>query len=90
MALVIDYGKAMARQRWLAQQEDERVAQGEATQQPAGAMRGQEGGTTRGQQEMMQQPASMTRLQEGGMMRRQDNKTTIGQRIERQCNNQLA
>ena len=36
----MDYGKAMARQRRLAQLEDERAAQGEATQQPAGVMRG--------------------------------------------------
>ena len=41
----MDYGKAMARQRRLAQLEDERAAQGEATQQPAGTMIGQEGGT---------------------------------------------
>ena len=33
--------------------EDERVAQGQATQQPASMMRGLEGGATRGQQEMM-------------------------------------
>ena len=45
----LDYGKAMERQRRLAQLEDERAAHGEATQQPAGMMRGQEGGTMRGQ-----------------------------------------
>jgi hypothetical protein len=40
MMVAMDYGKSMARQRWLAQQEDARMAKGEATQQPAGAMRG--------------------------------------------------
>ena len=33
--------------------EDERVAQGEAMQQPASTMRGQEGGAMRGRREMM-------------------------------------
>jgi hypothetical protein len=45
--MVMDYGKAMARQRRLAQLEDERAAQGKATQQPAGVMKGQEGCTTK-------------------------------------------
>ncbi len=49
MASAMDYGKAMARQRWPAQQEDERVVKGEATQQPAGAMRGRKGSAMRGQ-----------------------------------------
>ncbi len=48
MASAMDYSRAMVRQRWPAQQEDKRVAQGEATKQPAGAMRGQEGSATRG------------------------------------------
>ena len=39
--------------------EDERAAKGHAKQQPASTMRGQEDGTTRGQQEMMaRQPAA--------------------------------
>jgi len=42
--------------------EDERVVQGQATQQPASMMRGREGGATRGRQEMMaQQPAGAMR-----------------------------
>ncbi len=36
MVMAIDYGKAMARQRWMTQQEDGRVEQIEAMQQPAG------------------------------------------------------
>ena len=48
MVLVMYYGKLMARQRWPARREDERGVQGEASQQPAGTMSGQEGGTTRG------------------------------------------
>ena len=61
--LAMDYGKAVARRKWLAQREDKKAAQEEATQQPAGTMRvrGQEGGTTRGLQEMMQQPAGVMR-----------------------------
>jgi hypothetical protein len=55
--------------------EDERVAQGQAMQQPDSTMRGQEGGATRGRQEMMaRQPAGATRQQEGGTTRRQDDK----------------
>jgi hypothetical protein len=42
--------------------EDEREVQEEATQQPAGMMRGQEGGATRGRREMLRQPAGATRL----------------------------
>jgi hypothetical protein len=49
MVLAMDYDKEMARQRWPAQRKDERVAQGEATQQLAGVMRGQESGTKREQ-----------------------------------------
>ena len=36
--------KAMVMQRWLAQQEDKRTVQGEAAEQPASTMRGQEDG----------------------------------------------
>ena len=55
-------------------QEDERAAQGQATQQPASTMRGREGGATRGRQEMMaQQPACATRQQEAAQL---DKKTT--------------
>jgi hypothetical protein len=43
----------------------------EAVQQPAGAMRGQEGGTMRGRQEAMQDPAGATRQREGGTTRGQ-------------------
>jgi hypothetical protein len=43
------------------QQEDKWAAHQEAMQQPAGAMRGREGGTTRGRQEAMQEPAGATR-----------------------------
>jgi len=65
----MDYGKAMARQRRLAQLEDERAAQGEATQQPVGVMRGREGCTTIRRREMMRQPAGATRR------RREDGRT---------------
>ena len=41
MVSAMDYGNVMVRQRWLAQQEDERGAQEEATQKPSGMMRGQ-------------------------------------------------
>jgi len=60
----MEYGKAMARQRRPAQQEDERAAQGDATQQPAGVMRGREGGATMRRQEMMRQSAGTTRRQQ--------------------------
>jgi hypothetical protein len=51
----------------------------EATQQTAGAMRGQEGGTTRGQGEAMQQQASTKRGQEGGAQRgQQEAMTAVG------------
>jgi hypothetical protein len=49
----------------LAQQEDKWAAHQEAMQQPAGAMRGQEGSATRGQQEVMQEPAGARRQWEG-------------------------
>jgi len=43
-------------------QEDEKAAQGQATQQPASTMRGREGSAMRGRQEMMaRQPAGATR-----------------------------
>ena len=58
---VMDYGKAMAMQIRLAQLEDERAVQGEATQQPAGVMRGQEGCAKIRRRGMMQQPAGATR-----------------------------
>jgi hypothetical protein len=48
MQLAMDYGKVVARQKWPAQPEDKRAAQEKATQQPAGTMKGQEGGATRG------------------------------------------
>ncbi len=41
MVSAMDYGNVMVRQIWLAQQEDERGAQEEATQKPSGMMRGQ-------------------------------------------------
>ena len=75
MALAMDYHK--------------RVAQGHAKQQPTSTMRGQEGGATRGQQEMMaRQPADGTRQQEGA--RQDDDKTTRGRRIKRGCKNHPA
>ena len=70
----MDYGKAMARQRRLAQLEDERAAQGEATQQPAGVMRGREGCATIRRREMMRQLAGATRRRrEDVTTRRRDN-----------------
>jgi len=68
--------------------EDKRAAQGQATQQPASRMRGQEGGATRGRREMMaqQQPDAM-RQQEAAQ---QDDEMTRGQCIERRRNNQPA
>jgi hypothetical protein len=76
MQLAMDYGKVVARQKWPAQPEDKRAAQEKATQQPAGTMKGQEGGATRGRREMMQQPAGMMRRREGITTRRRDNETT--------------
>ena len=61
--------KVMVRQRWPAQREDKRAAQGEATQQPAGAMGGREGGAAREKRDTMRQSAGTTRWREGGVTR---------------------
>jgi hypothetical protein len=56
----------------LVQQDEEtarRAARREATQQPACAMRGQEGGVTRGQGEVILQQAGTRRGREGGARR---------------------
>jgi hypothetical protein len=79
-----------------AQQEDERVAQGEITQQPAGGMRGQEGGarrdnaTTSWRDEKMRgcrnkraTRGNTTISWRAERMRGRHNKRTSGQRIER-------
>ncbi len=84
----MDYGKVMVRQRRLAQLEDERAAQGESTQQPAGVIRGREGCATIRRREMMQQPAA--RRGDDKRTSQQDDETTTGRRIKRRSNTQLA
>jgi len=69
-------------------QEDDTAAQGQATQQPVSTMRGQEGGITRGRQDMMaRQPAGATRQQEAT---RPDDKMMRGWSNKRRRNNQTA
>ncbi len=78
--MAMDYGKVMARQRRLAQLDDERAAQGEATQQPAGVMRGREGCATIRRREMMEQPAgAMRRRREDVTTRQRDNERVAHQ-----------
>ena len=87
-----------------AHREDERVAQRESTQQPAGARR-REGGAVRGrredettgQRETTQQPDKAMRQQEGGAVRGRQKRTSVQHdqktrqgRDKRQGNNQPA
>jgi hypothetical protein len=86
-----------------AQREDKRVVQGEITQHPAGAMRGQEGDArrdnattsrrderTRGRRNKRMTRGDATISWHAERMRGWRNKRTSGRRIKRQCNNQLA